>query len=362
MATVLPLRVSTVKRVLPASLAVIRAVTIMSSVTVTTARRNGGNMIRWISLLVALLLYTTFCIPAAVTPALQIVDSFTHPVVAASGFATPRWHNGYLAYFSVDFPPEIKLVKASTGELMTTKNIAFPTAPYVRIRNVAVSNTGRIAYSAIGRDGQGRGVLLIGWIAASGAPEFVVRTDKFAAEHLSFAPDGTLWVIGRTNKIDLLAHFDSAGRQIMPYIEFPRGPKGTMSNFLPQQVSMVSIADRVGILRDGKGVWTEVSNDGQMLGEWPLPKRPIRGSTGIAFTSSGNVYISLDEAQDARGAADVHLLNLRKDTGEWSDVPYDILLASGAPHYIYLHGARGEDLVIDTGPKNDLRVVRLDGN
>jgi len=145
----------------------------------------------------------------------------------------------------------------------------------------------------------------------------------------------------------------------MPYIELPRGPKGTLSNFLPQPVSMVAIADRVGILMDGKGVWTEIANDGRVLGEWPLPKKPIRGSTGIAFTPGGNVYVSVDEVQEPRAAYDVHLLTLRKDTGEWSNVPYDILLASGAPRYMHLLGASGEDLVVETGPLNDFRVVRV---
>jgi len=303
-------------------------------------------MIRWTLLLATLLLFTSLGIPAAVVPDLQIVESFPHQVASARPVATPRWHNGYLAYFTTEVPTEIKLIKSSTGELITTKNIAFSTAPSVRIRNVAVSVTGRIAYSGIGRDDQGRDVL-IGWIAASGEPEFVVRTDKFAAEHLSFAPDDSLWVIGRTSKIDLLAHFDTSGRQIMPYIEFPRGPKGTLSNFLPQPVSMVAIADRVGILMDGKGVWTEVSNEGRILGEWPLPKKPIRGFTGIAFTPGGNVYISVDKAQEPRGTVDVHLLKLRKDTGAWSDVPYDQLLASGAPRYMYLLGASGENLVVE---------------
>jgi hypothetical protein len=263
-----------------------------------------------------------------------------------------------LAYFSVDFPPEIRLLNSWTGEVVTTKSIAFSMAPYVRIRSVAISNMGRIAYSGIARDDKGRGVTVLGWIAASGAPEFVVRADKFAGEHLSFAPDGTLWVLGRTNKVDLLAHFDTGGRQITPYIEFPRDTTGTLSNFLPEPISMIAIANRVGILRDGKSVWTEVSIDGRTLGEWPLPRR-TRGFTGIAFTPAGNVYISTDQSGEPKGVADVHLLKLQKGTGQWTEIRYDALLAPGASRYMHLYGARGEDLVIETDRRHDYLVVKV---
>jgi hypothetical protein len=322
-------------------------------------------MMRWIFLPVTLLLLLNLSIPAAVLHDLQVVDSFAR-MAATKPFATPRWHNGYLVSFSTDFPPEIRLLDSRTGNIVRTKSIAFSMAPYVRILNVTVSNTGRIAYSGIARDDQGRGVLVIGWVSASGEPEFVVRSEKFAAEHLSFGPNGTLWVRGRTNKVDLLAHFDASGRQITPYIEFPRGAGGVLSNFHPQPLSMIAISEKVGILRDGKDVWTEISNDGHTLGEWPLPPKTPRGITGIAFTPAGDVYVSMDQAQDPKGAADVRLLKLRKDTGQWTEIPYDVLRAPDTPsaprRYIHLVGARGEDLVIDIGQMNDIRVVRLTGN
>lgn len=289
---------------------------------------------------------------------IEVVGKFEKLPVTA-GYAAPTFHSGYMVQFGITFPPEIK-VFANSGATATDARIAFDTAPYVRIRGATVSRTGRVAFSAVARDKEGRLAETIGWMNPSGDLEFVVRTDDYAAKHLTFAPDGTLWILGYNNRIDVMAHFSAAGEQIMPFIELPRISR--VRNFVTAGAILTN-ASRVALVLDTRRLIVEFAHDGATLGKWPLP--PNKEVRGTALTDSGDLYLAmsnprprvpteLDEYQ-----ADHQLLRLDRLRGIWEEIEFSHLIKPDEPEFIHLYGADDDNLVIGTpDPEEEYLIVR----
>ena len=121
-------------------------------------------------------------------------------------------------------------------------NIAFPSAPWVRITNVAVSPARRVAFSFFGRDDEGSSAHGIGWLSAAGEVELILRTDGYLPQHVSFAPDGSLWAQGQWSLTDVLAHYDESGALIQEW-EISREEGANFGFPLPSGV--FPIEDRV---------------------------------------------------------------------------------------------------------------------
>ncbi len=260
-------------------------------------------------------------------------------------YSYPRWHNGYVARYSFDFPPQIKVLDQG-GSLVTEATIAHPSWPWVRVTNVAVSSSGRVAFSSIGRDDQGRSATAVGWISRSGEIELIVRTDEYALTDLDFAPDGTLWAVGRNNIIDVLVHYDEAGNTLSR-MDISRDD-GLNFGFAQPRI-LFPTEDRVGLLLSVKGVWTELSLEGDILGQWAMPSGVE--FSGIALTPRGEFYASVYTPLHQRVSEDdpnTRLLRLDRGHNRWVEISYDGLLKPGDPRVLELHGAHGEDLVVNT--------------
>ena len=272
--------------------------------------------------------------------------SFWSNRAALGEYSSPQWHNGFVARFSFDFPPQIKVLDR-TGSLVTDATIAFPSAPWVRVTNVAVSSSGRVAFTLLGRDDQGRSATAVGWISRSGEIEQIVRTEEYALTDLGFAPDGTLWAVGRNNIIDVLVHYDEAGNA-MSRMDISRDD-GLNFDFSQPPRILFPIEDRVGLLLSGKGVWTELSLEGDILGQWEMPSGV--GLGGIALTPLGEFYFSTYTPVSQRVSEDdpdTRLLRLDREHDHWVEISYDGLLKPGDPRVLELHGSQGEDLVVNT--------------
>ncbi len=267
----------------------------------------------------------------------------------------PRWRHGFQAYFSDGFPPFVRVFD-SQGRLLTDATIAVPSTPWVRITNVAVSPARRAAFSFIGRDDEGRTADGIGWLSTAGEVEFVSRTDEFAPEQLSFAPDGSLWVQGRKSRSDVLAHYDAMGTLNAEW-EISRKEGANFGFLIP--TALFAIEDRVGIIMDQKRLWVEIAPDGALLGQWPTPGG--HEVTGAAMTADGDVYVSVwvpdQTVDDAPG--DHLILHLDRSNGEWANVAYDHLKMSGDLG-VDLHGVYGDSLIIRVDDRGFLRVRPTD--
>ena len=220
-----------------------------------------------------------------------------------------------------------------------------------RITNVAVSPARRVAFSFLGRDDEGRIAQGIGWLSAAGEVEQILRTDGYIPQHVSFAPDGSLWAQGQWSLTDVLAHYDESGALIQEWDI--SGEEGANFGWLPTAV--FPIEDRVGIIMDQKRLWVEIAPDGTPIGQWPIPGG--YEVTGAALTAEGDAYVLVGRKATAEYQPDENLIfRLDRSNGEWTTIEYDHLKETGDPGGVELHGALGDGVIIRVNDRGFLTV------
>jgi hypothetical protein len=238
---------------------------------------------------------------------------------------------------------KITLVDRS-GKTVTQTQLQFPDVPYIQIKDISVSSTGRIAVAGTGRNND-RQANFIAWLTSGGSVEFVVRTDPFMAEKISFLSDGTLWAFGGLNRRDvhdLLRHYDGKGVLV--------GSSMSSRDFLRDKglhpsagAMMTATDDRVGILSKYANAWVEISPaDGSVIGRWSLPSTGIEPfSCGVAITRNGDTYIAL---QNTLGSC--LLFRLDKAAEKWVLLEGPDFVARPPKTWIQIIGNDGDNIVM----------------
>jgi hypothetical protein len=271
----------------------------------------------------------------------------------------PRWENGFLVAYDDDVqPPQIQVFDR-TGKLRSKTQVALTGVPFVRVRTITVSSAGRVAISCIGRD-DARGADFIAWVAPSGAVEFVVRTAAAGAYQMTFAPDGSLFALmrqGGKQSYDMIHHYDGNGQLLQTSLSidtFGGDRDAAFGSGAPY--IMAATKDRVGLLMWRIQKWVELSLDGQLMGQWPLPSTS-KDLEGVALTPSGNVYIALSNEIKKPGLEhkDTVLLRLNKTLAQWEEIEARSLRSERANWFAIL-GTDADDLVIANSARHFMAV------
>ncbi len=224
-------------------------------------------------------------------------------------------------------------------------------APYGGLTvNVAIDADGTIA-AAMDHVPSDHGVG-IAVVDRTGALKTYISTAPYSPSHVCFAPDHSIWAIGRMrirqakDSADyfVLRHYSRDGRKLGAFL--PRSSLDKDEVAEPAEVyvgaSFLRATDtRLGAYLHfggrGNRTWTEFSLDGKEQGRWKLPD----GFDGLvhAFTRSGQVY-----ASGLNG-----LFVLDHSTGKWNPVP--------PPSEGILLSADGDDLVFWLPEQGRMRYV-----
>jgi hypothetical protein len=273
----------------------------------------------------------------------------------------PEYQNGLLLARDTDH----RTVRFfdTTGKLRGHVVLSVPDAAVTSTRSMAAAPDGGVAVAASVKNADGASASVIIWLNASGGVERVVRTTPFAAFHLAFAGDGTLWAVGRehdtrfehTAEHNILRRYDRQGRvvsSLLPKTSFhvPPGPWHPAS-----QSWLTASGDRVGFYSVTAGEWVEASLSGEILGRWkPGGIKPGEDVLGVALTTSGGVYVST-QIQRVRQTP-VYCLD--KAANEFVRVQMGDL-AEPYHGWVKVLGSDGEDVVFYARPPTTLIWARL---
>jgi len=192
-----------------------------------------------------------------------------------------------------------------------------------------------------------------------------LTTSPFAAGHVVFAADGTLWALGRVHsanyddepEYDCLRHYDTTGKLIgsaLPRSSFAPGRIGPASESL-----LTASADRIGVVSLTSQEYAEISpTTGEVLGHWKVPNLS-RKSTGAALLKGNELYISGQRYVDKRVAA-ATLSHFNKTTGALEEVDAQKLYGD-REKWFYIMGAEENHLVLRMGPSGVMAWVGVAG-
>jgi hypothetical protein len=265
----------------------------------------------------------------------------------------PAWSNGsFLAFDGNHGGAPVLQVFDRGGQPLLLTTVAIPEATRVNLIVAARSPQGALAVSGTAQDSQGAGANFIAWITTSGVISRVVRTTPFAAMDLAFAPDGTLWALGRELQHNATRPVATTMlRQYGTTCELLRTalPSETFVSQHPHPVVDALLAvssDRVGVLSVMASQWAEVAFSGAVLGSWTLSPFPSNSRvTGLAMTSKGTYVTVQPPAQTSVGHGEVYKLD--KAIPAWLPVDPSNVFDGRSSGVII--GNDGDNLVIWTG-------------
>ncbi len=146
---------------------------------------------------------------------------------------------------------------------------------------------------------------MIVWISPVGQIVRFVRTFSYLVFRTTFASDGTLWTVGRKYgpdskdepSYDLVHHYHGNGMLIGTALSRDTFAAGALN---PAYISLMTASpNRTGLYCITANEWIELSYSGEILGRCSLPAQDPDYRTmvtGIALTSSGDLFVSLQQA------------------------------------------------------------------
>ena len=236
------------------------------------------------------------------------------------------------------------------------------------IRDVAASDDGSVAVVGIAWNNHGgiSGYLAI--VSLDTADIKMVQTAPFEGRTLTYAPDGTLWILGwelgqerrlsRTLPHSALRRFTGQGELISQHLPWPE----TQCWIHPSRggPSLAASADRIGVMLEECNRWMEFSLEGELLGQWQWQVEGYENAIEATFTpfhavmtEEGNVYcdIHINVSIDDRLVTNWALYSLNRKKSIWELV--DTQNAAAALGWVgVLAGIDGESLVMVASPGN----------
>jgi len=187
----------------------------------------------------------------------------------------PKWDRGHILSF--DFPSAVVYSYDRAGREEFQTAISVPSAARIMIRDIAASPNGdfAIAATAVADDGAVAGVLVL--LDHGGSISKIIRTSPVALKRLLYADDGILWAVSREFDAnfkelpshDLLRWYDRDGILLGHAVDRQSVSREKAE---PAPAPLLAVSrDRIGFYADRANVWTEVSSQGQIIGQWRFP-------------------------------------------------------------------------------------------
>jgi hypothetical protein len=268
---------------------------------------------------------------------------------AIVGNTMPGFYNGYL--FSAE-PSHVLTLFAPDGHELFSLPIQGHGNGNIHIKSVAIDSDGTLAVSWVDRPDAGIDIRdLSGTLLRS------FNTGRFAAAHLSFGQDHSLWALGwqydearwSADKHDyrILRKFSLDGKETGAYL-----PKSLFESGLPpgmeewQRRRITVTADRVGVEAVSGNIGNqresvELDLNGNVTSRWKLD--PSNEFPGVTFTSDDQAYVH----RYNRNTKSNQTFRLNRTTSSW-----DLMNAPDEP----LYGADGDKLVFSKYSGNMLQL------
>ena len=268
-----------------------------------------------------------------------------------AGQSMPKWDRGHVLSF--DFPSAVVYSYDRTGREEFHTTISVPGASRVMIRDIAASPKGDFAIAGTAVSDEGAAVAIMVLLESSGSISKVVRTSPVTLKCLRYADDGTLWAVAREfdanfkelSSHDLLRQYDRNGT-LLGHAVGRQSVSTSKTEPAPDPLLTVS-ADRIGFYADRANVWTEVSSQGQVIGQWQFPTATkdykIRVAE-VALTPHNDLLVdaifSYTDGHKSRG-----LFSFARDTGAFTQLNTGTA-ETLAKSSIALVGIDGDSLVL----------------
>ena len=268
---------------------------------------------------------------------------------AIIGTVMPGFYNGYL--FSAE-PSHVLTLFAPDGHELFSLPIQGHGNGNIHIKSIAIDSDGTLAVSWVDRPDTGIDIRdLSGTLLRS------FSTGRFAASHLSFGQDHSLWALGwqydearfSEDKQDYrtLRKYSMDGKETGGYLPrslFAAGLPPGNDQYQARRITLT--ADRVGVevisgKVDNQREWVELDLNGNVLGRWKLD--PSNEFPGVAFTNDDQAYVH----RYNRDTKSNQIFRLNRTTSSW-----DLVHAPDAN----LYGADGDKLVFARWPDHAMHL------
>ncbi len=141
----------------------------------------------------------------------------------------------------------------------------------------------------------------------SGKPTRTIKTGSYVAQHVTFAPDHTIWTVGYKldyehlgEDFNVVHHFARSGEELgqaLPWSQIA----GDYNAYTALQTviggrRLYVTSDRIGFeagLYAGHNTWIEVSFAGDLLGKYDLGRFGDASYQPLAMTANGSVYAEI---------------------------------------------------------------------
>jgi hypothetical protein len=239
------------------------------------------------------------------------------------------------------------------GGLAYQVNVTAPEGSPANLAETAAADTDGTVLAPISYGGMGHWSGGIVVLNQDGKQVRFIDTGRFLPEAACFAPDHSIWVMGRRGDGKLVRKYSSDGKLIgsfLPRSLFPPGlpPAGSGVGWIRAS------HDRIGMMvYPGEGSnnpeWIELDLEGNLMGRWKLGPQftgdPVTHNVtyslgGVAFTSDGRLFAETETCPALYHCSD-QLVLLDRDSSTWkavSDNPLD--------RFHLLLAADGNDLVV----------------
>jgi hypothetical protein len=188
-----------------------------------------------------------------------------------------RYENGFFVACDPD-DPSVSSFDGS-GRPVVQLKLTLPGVYRFQPREAAVSGDGTIAVAGSAYDSDARSVSAIVWVGRDGKLTRVVRTSPFAAFHVEFAGDGSLWTVGRVIDAnfkevpghDTVGQYDKEGKLTRSLVSLDTFLPHRPHNWHPAMGSLLVVGeDRIGFLSPAAREYIEISLSGTVPGRWPM--------------------------------------------------------------------------------------------
>jgi hypothetical protein len=281
----------------------------------------------------------------------------------------PKWHNGYLVEWKFDTKYSDEktanvVVHDRDGKLFGKARIWLEGATFLRITDADAGADGKVVVVGSVISGSGESESYLAEVSFPAATVHVVETSPFDGRAVTFAPDGTVWVLGlqggpkrsvsKAPDHHVIEHFGTdyvlQGQYVLRS-EFPCEihPALTGNLGIPQ---ILASADRIGFFAPNCRTWTELSPEGKLLGTWKWSAGPPT-STGhdstpirvITFTSTNELYARRDSYSPMDVPDGARLVHFDRTSSTWVPVATSAADQAGLPFLTLMRNVDGDSLV-----------------
>lgn len=291
-----------------------------------------------------------------------IAEEESPDIITLSGNFSPYWSHG--ALITVEDSPSDAPVILRIRRNADSERIRFsiPNGHHITIRQLASAADSAIAVIGSVYSDDGRGTTFLARIQPDRKYQTVTQLWPYVPSVVTFAPDGTIWSIGRVRDGDLvsqwnvLKRFDTAGKllstttiEAKPYIHSGDDPNKPRIRDAADVSILRSSKDRVAWFTNGNE-YIEFSLDGQERGRLDGPDQGCLNQTSasMALGQDNEVVIGPTKCQKPG------YWRLDRPSGRWE--PVGVSSREGADQVIVL-GFDGNTLVATTARGTIRRYV-----